>query len=75
MLECTCTNEISSYQKISEKLGRVYLDATEESMKQAALDVKGAEDDSKRIVDTCVAIDGAWQKQGYSLLNGVVVAT
>ncbi len=37
--------------------------------------IKGPDVDPTQIVDTRVAIDGTWRKQGYSSLNGVVVAT
>ena len=66
---------VSSFQKVTEKLGEVYLKAANESMKQAASEIRGTEKLSSDIVDTRVAIDGTWQKRGYSSLNGVVVAT
>ncbi len=57
---------ILSFKKISNKLGDAYLDAANESMKIAAFEAKVPDVDPIQIVDTRVAIDGTWQKRGYS---------
>ena len=57
--------KISSFQKVNEKLGDAYFQAADENIRQAADDVS----DGKRVVGTRVAIDGTWQKRGYSSLK------
>eukprot|EP00794_Sanderia_malayensis_P014632 gene14632-16150_t len=66
---------VSSFQKTVERLNEVYSEAANDSMSQAACEVKENMTNPTDVVDTRVAIDGTWQKRGYSSLNGVIVAT
>ena len=54
-------------------VSKAYEDVAKESMATAASEVKV--DKAADINDCQVAIDGTWQKRGFSSLNGAVVAT
>eukprot|EP00794_Sanderia_malayensis_P010484 gene10484-11583_t len=60
---------ISSFQKTVERLNEVYSEAANDSMSQAACEVKENMTNPTDIVDTRVAIDGTWQKRGKSSLR------
>jgi hypothetical protein len=65
----------SSHNEINLSLHGIYKESAEDSMTQAAKEVReiikpnNAPDD---IIDTAIGIDGSWQKRGYSSLNGVI---
>ena len=64
-----------NYEKMSDKLGEVVKEVAEQSMKDAAQElrtkVNAGEND---VVDIGVSCDGTWQKRGFQSLNGVFAA-
>ena len=65
-----------NYEKMSDKLGEVVKEVAEQSMKDAAQElrtkVNAGEND---VVDIGVSCDGTWQKRGFQSLNGVFCGT
>jgi len=57
----------SSYDNINSSLHTAYCQSSQESMKTAADKIRGAND----IGEATVSGDAAWQRRGYSSLNGV----
>ena len=64
-----------SYQGINEKLLVAYEKVAEESISSECAKIREEAGDVNAVSDTTVAIDGTWQKRGFSSLNGAVVAT
>lgn len=66
MAKCT-------FEDINCQIHNAYVETAQVSMKRAAAQVHSAGPlDSSNVVDAQVSGDGAWQKRGYSSLNGVV---
>ena len=63
-----------NYDNINEKLLGAYKSAAADSMLRECENIRAGKNQNA-VVDAMVAIDGTWQKRGYSSLNGVVVAT
>jgi hypothetical protein len=68
----------TAFQKLSKTVHINYVNVANESMRQAALEVRkdvlhdAYNDDT--FVDTTVSFDGTWQKRGHVSFNGVVTA-
>ena len=62
----------NNYGKIVTKIANVTKTVAEETMSDAANDIRENVDDD--VVDTNVSCDGSWHKRGYSSLNGVFIA-
>ena len=72
----------TTYDEINSELHNAYVGTAQESMEKAAheicdlesqkLDDTASTTDIDSVLDTKVSGDGAWQKRGYSSLNGVV---
>ena len=60
--------------KICKTLEKVITEVAQESMSDAATDIKEKTDSAARPVDISVSVDGSWQKRGFSSLNGNVAA-
>ena len=58
----------NSYAKISNVLRYATKHVAEETMVDAAAELRGNVTDD--IVDVSVSCDGTWQRRGYSSLNG-----
>ena len=81
---CCCMNmpppmAKTTFDDISCGIHNAYVETSQESMSKAAEEVRSKiikEDitnvDEKGIVNTSVSGDGAWQKRGFSSLNGVM---
>ena len=77
---CQCLNLASpmtynAYQAINEKLLVAYENIAEDSMQTECARIREKARDVNAVADATVAVDGTWQKSGFSSLNGVVVAT
>ena len=72
----------TTYDEINSELYNAYVGTAQESIEKAAheicdlesqkLDDTASNTDIDSVLDTKVSDDGAWQKRGYSSLNGVV---
>ena len=67
----------NAYDNIQKDMHIAYLEASQESMNNAATEVRKKKLGNNgivenEVVDTRVSVDGTWQKRGYSSLNGVV---
>ena len=60
------------FTNLMEKLSDAVVSVAEESMNNAASDVREKSESSDDIVDTKCLFDGTWQKRGFSSLIGVV---
>ncbi|XP_065066739.1 uncharacterized protein LOC135692514 [Rhopilema esculentum] len=60
----------NNYNKLIDSLHTVYMNEAEQSMKNAAEQVKAKEQST----DITASFDGSWQKPGHASLNGVVSA-
>lgn len=74
-LNLPCPMTYNSYQAINEKLLLAYEKVAEESTVSECAKIREQAGDVNSLADTTVAIDGTWQKRGFSSLNGAVVAT
>ena len=74
-LNLPCAMAYNSYQAINEKLLVAYEKVAEESISSECAKIREKAGDVNAVADTTVAIDGTWQKRGFSSLNGAVVAT
>ena len=77
---CQCLNfpsplAYSSYKAINEKLLPAYEKAAEVSISNECDKIREEAGGVNALADTTVAIDGTWQRRGYSSLNGAVIAT
>ena len=75
---------VKACSAINDHLLEAYLVAADNSMSQAATEVKEISEKQKggtsspredSLTDCIVSLDGSWQKQGHDSLNGVVTAT
>lgn len=74
---CRCMNmpppmAQTTFDNINSDLHNAYLQTAHKSMAEAATQIHNSNDSSAAVIDTKVSGDGAWQKRGYSSLNGVV---
>ena len=77
---CQCLNlpspmAYNAYQAINEKLLVAYEKVAEDSMLSECARIRERAGDMNAVADATVAVDGTWQKRGFSSLNGAVVAT
>ena len=66
----------NNYRRIrKQKLTPAYKEIAEESMQLAATEIRDMKQDAtiEELLDCDIAIDGTWQKRGYSSQHGVVV--
>ena len=63
----------TTFNEINSELHNAYVQTAQESIKEATKQIhfNKTVDDSV-VIDAKVSGDGAWQKRGYSSLNGVV---
>ena len=67
----------SSFTSINSKLAEAYCETAAENTSNAAQELRSLLKENlndDELVDCHIAIDGTWQKRGYSSLNGVVAA-
>jgi hypothetical protein len=62
----------NNYDKTIIKLAKITKSIAEETMADAAEELKGERGDE--VVDISVSVDGSWQRRGYSSNNGVTTA-
>ena len=62
----------NNYDKLVMKFGDVAKVVAEESMNDAADDIRSNTEPSDGVVNRGISSDGSWQRKGYSSLNGVV---
>ena len=84
LMNMTDLISIKASNAINDHLLGAYLVAADNSMSQAATEVKEISEKQKggtsspredSLTDCIVSLDGSWQKQGHDSLNGVVTAT
>lgn len=63
---------VKSYQKTVSTLLNATNEVAEETMKDAANELRG--DSTEPAVDVGISADGSWQRRGYSSLNGTFTA-
>ena len=61
-----------SFENIQELIENKSLDVAQQSMKNAAEDVRASSETHDEVVDTTCMFDGTWQRRGYSSLVGAV---
>ena len=64
----------NNYDKITLKISNVTKAVAEETMSDAATDIREKDIYFNNVVDTGVSCDGTWQRRGFSSLNGVFAA-
>ena len=63
----------NNYDKIAAKILNVTKAVAEETISDAAKDIRENKTSDYNFVDTGVSCDGTWQKRGFSSLNGVYI--
>ena len=59
-----------NYDKVVKTIEKAVYDVAEDSMKDAADELRG--DSQEKFIDVDISGDGSWQRRGYSSLNGAV---
>ena len=63
-----------SYNEFVKLMTEVVCTVANESMVDAARDIKNKADNPDVLVDTGVSVDGTWQRRGFASFNGNVAA-